>query len=190
MRVGVPEYRLPYDLVQEEIDDIVGEGVELVLNHRVEDAPGLLEQDFDAVFTAVGAHTGIKLPISGADLPQVHLATDFLRTVSLHETQPDAFQELSDEIKGKKVLVLGGGNVAIDAAMSAVRLGAGWVGMACLESREKMPAHDWEVRDASDEGIEVFPPGRSKRSPLREAVYPGCAVWGRFPGICGRTPGF
>jgi len=59
-------------------------------------------------------------------------------------------------VGGKRVLVLGGGNVAIDAAMSARRLGAAWVGMACLESREQMPAHDWEVRDAEEEGIEVF----------------------------------
>jgi NADPH-dependent glutamate synthase beta subunit-like oxidoreductase len=55
------------------------------------------------------------------------------------------------------VLVLGGGNVAIDAAMSAVRLGASWVGMSCLESRETMPSHDWEVRDAEQEGIQIYP---------------------------------
>ena len=60
-------------------------------------------------------------------------------------------------MRGKRVLVLGGGNVAIDAAMSAVRLGAGWVGMTCLESREQMPAHDWEVREAEEEGIHVYP---------------------------------
>ncbi len=62
----------------------------------------------------------------------------------------------ASRVSGKRVLVLGGGNVAIDAAMSARRLGAAWVGMACLESREQMPAHDWEVRDAEEEGIEVF----------------------------------
>ncbi len=68
------------------------------------------------------------------------------------------------------MLVLGGGNVAIDAAMSAARLGAAWVGMACLESREKMPAHDWEVRDAEEEGIEVFASQDLQRqSPSRTA---------------------
>ena len=65
--------------------------------------------------------------------------------------------DTSNQVTGKRVLVLGGGNVAIDAAMTAVRLNAAWVGMACLESREKMPAHDWEVRDAQEEGIEVYP---------------------------------
>jgi heterodisulfide reductase subunit A-like polyferredoxin len=158
MRVGVPEYRLPYDLVRQEIEDILAEGVELRVNHPVKDAPALLSE-FQAVFMAVGAHQGIKLPITGANLPQVFTATDFLRGISLVTPLPGPAGEVrpKDLISGKRILVLGGGNVAIDAAMSAVRLGAGWVGMSCLESREKMPAHDWEVRDAEDEGIQVFP---------------------------------
>jgi heterodisulfide reductase subunit A-like polyferredoxin len=158
MRVGVPQYRLPYDLVQAEIDEILAEGVELVLNHRVEDVPELLNQGYDAVFAALGAHGGLKLPIPGADLPQVQLATRFLQKVSL-ENGSSAANDASTEsrVEGKRVLILGGGNVAIDAAMSAVRLNAVWVGMACLESRETMPAHDWEVRDAEEEGIQVFP---------------------------------
>jgi heterodisulfide reductase subunit A-like polyferredoxin len=152
MRVGVPECRIPYDLVQQEIDDILAEGVELILNHPVEDVPALKDQGYDAVFVSIGAHNGIRLPIPGADLPQVQVATDFLRSVSLK--QEDTFVE---NISGKRVLVLGGGNVAIDTAMSAVRLGAEWVGMACLESRETMPAHDWEIRDANEEGVQIYP---------------------------------
>lgn len=150
MRVGIPEYRMPYELLQKEVDEIVSRGVELKLNHRVEDATGLLSE-YNAVFVATGAHTGIKLPIPGNDLQDVYLATDFLREVSLREAS-----NKPSIIKDKRVLVLGGGNVAIDAAMSAVRLGASWVGMSCLESKDKMPAHDWEVRDASEEGIEVL----------------------------------
>jgi heterodisulfide reductase subunit A-like polyferredoxin len=161
MRVGVPEYRLPYDLVQQEIDDILAEGVDLRLNARVDDAPALLDQGYEAVFVAVGAHSGVKLPIPGADLPQVLMATDFLRSVSLHSrhTSTSAAESAgsSPGVAGKRVLVLGGGNVAIDAAMSAVRLGASWVGMSCLESRETMPSHDWEVRDAEQEGIQIYP---------------------------------
>jgi heterodisulfide reductase subunit A-like polyferredoxin len=158
MRVGVPEYRMPYNLVKQEIDDILAEGVELRLNQPVNDAPALLN-DFQAVFVAVGAHKGVKLPIPGADLPQVYSATDFLRGISLATPLPGPAGEVQpkDLVAGKRVLVLGGGNVAIDSAMSTVRLGAAWVGMSCLESREKMPAHDWEVRDAQDEGIEVYP---------------------------------
>ena len=149
MRVGIPEYRMPYDLVQREVDDVVSKGVELKLNSRVDDAASLLGE-YNAVFIATGAHAGIKLPIPGNDLPNVYLATDFLREVSLADAAKPSF------IKDKRILVLGGGNVAIDAAMSSVRLGASWVGMSCLESEEKMPAHDWEVRDAREEGIEVF----------------------------------
>jgi heterodisulfide reductase subunit A-like polyferredoxin len=159
MRVGVPEYRMPYDRLQREVDDILAQGVELRLNHRVEDVPGLLGQGFDAVFVAVGAHQGVTLPIRGADLPQVAVATDFLRQVSLREHaagEAAAAPDPAQLVEGRRVLVLGGGNVAIDAAMSARRLGAAWVGMACLESREQMPAHDWEVRDAEEEGIQVF----------------------------------
>lgn len=189
MRVGVPEYRLPADRVQREVEDVLAEGIELVLDHRVDDAPALLDAGFDAVFVAVGAHGGIKLPIPGADLPEVHMATDFLRDVKLElgTGQTDKSDKpggpgsngsgssgsasngsgsngpgptaprMREHYEGRRVLVLGGGNVAIDAAMTAVRLGAEWVGMSCLESRETMPAHAWEVRDAEDEGIEVFP---------------------------------
>lgn len=149
MRVGIPEYRMPYALVQKEVDAITASGVQLKLNSRVDDAAGLLGE-YQAVFVATGAHAGIKLPIPGNDLPGVYLATDFLREVSLADANKPSF------IQNKRVLVLGGGNVAIDAAMSSVRLGASWVGMSCLESEEKMPAHDWEVRDARDEGIEVY----------------------------------
>ncbi|HDQ70602.1 MAG TPA: FAD-dependent oxidoreductase [Chloroflexi bacterium] len=156
MRVGIPAYRMPYDLVQQEIDQIVDLGVELKLKHRVDDAAALLAGDanggepYDAVFVAVGAHEGVLIPIPGVDLPEVTVATDFLRQVAL-EDQP------TENVEGKRVLVLGGGNVAVDAAMTAVRLGAEWVGMTCLESRETMPAHEWEIQDAVEEGIELFP---------------------------------
>ncbi|MFN2270590.1 MAG: FAD-dependent oxidoreductase [Anaerolineae bacterium] len=153
MRVGIPAYRLPHDLVQREIDDVLALGIDLKCNHKVEDAAALLDE-YDAVFAAVGAHQGTRLPIPGVDLPEVITATDFLRAVAL-ETW-----EVSENLPGlahdKRVLVLGGGNVAVDAAQTAVRLGASWVGMACLESRGAMPAHDWEVFDAEEEGVEVF----------------------------------
>jgi len=150
MRVGIPSYRLPYDAVQREIDDILALGVELKCSHKVEDTKALLDDEYDAVFVAVGAHQGARLPIPGVDLPEVTTATDFLRQAALGE-KPDI------SIEGKRVLVMGGGNVAVDAAMTAVRLGAAWVGMTCLESRETMPAHEWEIQDAMEEGIEVFP---------------------------------
>jgi heterodisulfide reductase subunit A-like polyferredoxin len=161
MRVGIPAYRLPYDLVQREIDDILALGIDLKCNHKVEDAAALLN-DYDAVFAAVGAHQGVRLPIPGVDLPEVITATDFLRHVALADQEEagskkqEAENNLQSLVSSHRVLVLGGGNVAVDAAQTAVRLGASWVGMACLESRETMPAHDWEVFDAEEEGIEVL----------------------------------
>ncbi|MDW8161908.1 MAG: FAD-dependent oxidoreductase [Anaerolineales bacterium] len=186
MRVGVPEYRLPYELVQREIDQILAEGIELRLNTRVENVPALLHQGYDAVFVAIGAHCGVKLPIPGADLPQVTVATEFLRRVSLGEKS-----KVAEDIKGKRVLVLGGGNVAIDVAMSAVRLGASWVGMACLESRETMPAHDWEVRDAEEEGIAIYPSRTFKEITQEEGRVTGVrCVQVNFRGFIDGRPDF
>ncbi len=162
MRVGVPAHRLPPQVVQREIDAIIAQGVELRLNQRVEDIEGLLDE-FQAVFVAIGAHAGVKLPIPGNDLPGVMLGTQFLRTAGLangiltDSQTNDPLNETRAMIQGKRVLVLGGGNVAIDTAMTATRLGAAWVGMTCLEGREQMPAHAWEVREAEEEGIQVFP---------------------------------
>jgi heterodisulfide reductase subunit A-like polyferredoxin len=159
MRVGVPPHRLPRDVVQREIIRILGQGIDLRLNQRVENVEALLDE-YEAVFVAIGAHGGVKLPIPGNDLPGVHLATDFLRTISLtlgEATQPPSEGVKGIEVRGRRVLVLGGGNVAIDAAMAAVRLGASWVGMTCLEPRDRMPAHAWEIAEAEEEGIEVFP---------------------------------
>lgn len=165
MRVGVPDYRLPPDVVQREIDQIIQmNSIDLRLNQRVESVESLLK-DFQAVFVAIGAHAGVKLPIPGSELPDVLLATEFLRQVKLEvgsarhqKTTPgDVHGGILQKVQGRRVLVLGGGNVAIDAASTAVRLGASWVGMTCLEPREKMPAHSWEIRDAEEEGIAIFP---------------------------------
>jgi heterodisulfide reductase subunit A-like polyferredoxin len=167
LRVGVPAYRLPHDVVQREIDQILGEGIDLKLNHKVDDVEALLDK-YDAVFVAIGAHGGVRLPIPGNDQSDVYMATDFLRSVSLSETiehtqkganadEVSLDVDLKSKVENRRVLVLGGGNVAIDAAMTATRLGAAWVGLTCLEGRDQMPSHDWEVKDAEDEGIEIFP---------------------------------
>ncbi|MEK7278773.1 MAG: FAD-dependent oxidoreductase, partial [Chloroflexota bacterium] len=128
---------------------------------------------------AVGAHEGKKLPIPGADHPDVLVSTRFLRDVRLAElgtsnfksqTSKDAPQESSLKfdvgslkfdvgslIFDKHVLVLGGGNVAMDCARTALRLGAKQVDMACLESRDTMPAHADEIAEAEEEGIVIYP---------------------------------
>jgi len=154
LRVGVPEYRLPSEIVDREVQDIVDLGVELRLNTRVDDLDDVFREGFDAVLIAVGAHEGRMLPIEGIDLPGVMVNTSFLRDVRLGA---------SPDIADKRVMVLGGGNVAVDVARTAVRLGAGEVSMACLESRETMPAHDWEIEAAEAEGIQIYPSRSFKR---------------------------
>jgi len=148
LRVGVPEYRLPSKIVDREVQDIVDLGVDLRLNTTVKNLDDLFNEGFNAVLIAVGAHEGKKLRIPGADLDGVMINTRFLRDTRLGNP-PD--------VRGRDIVVLGGGNVAIDVARTAVRLGAAKVKMACLESREKMPSHKWEIEEAEEEGIEMFP---------------------------------
>ena len=148
LRVGVPEYRLPSWIVDREVQDIIDLGVELRLNTPVTNLDDLFNEGFNAVLIAVGAHEGKKLRIPGADLDGVMINTIFLRDTRLGNP-PD--------IRGRTVLVLGGGNVAMDVARTAVRLGASKVKVACLESREKMPAHPWEIAEAEEEGVEIYP---------------------------------
>ncbi|MDE3090168.1 MAG: FAD-dependent oxidoreductase, partial [Chloroflexota bacterium] len=148
LRVGVPEYRLPSKIVDREVQDIVDLGVDLRLNTTVNNLDDLFAEGFNSVLIAVGAHEGKKLRIPGTELDGVMINTLFLRDTRLGNP-PD--------VRGRDILVLGGGNVAIDVARTAVRLGAAKVKMACLESREKMPAHPWEIHEAEEEGIEMFP---------------------------------
>lgn len=146
MSYGIPEYRLPREIVDEEFQVIREAGVHTELNTRVENPAGLLKE-YDAVLMAVGTHKGVRLPIEGSDLPGVLINTDFLRNASLHQ----------ETGLGKRVVVLGGGNVAFDCARTAKRLGAEEIHLACLEAREKMLADDEEIEQAQEEGIQVHP---------------------------------
>jgi NADPH-dependent glutamate synthase beta subunit-like oxidoreductase len=147
MRLGVPEFRLKAEVIDREVQDIVDLGVELRLNTRIADLDSLKDQGYSAVLIAVGAHQGVRLPIPGAGLRGTLVNTDFLRAVRLGAA-PD--------FAGKRVMVLGGGNVAMDMARTAVRLG-GEVHVACIESRNGMPAHPWEIAAAESEGIAMHP---------------------------------
>lgn len=146
MRYGIPSYRLPREVLDKEIQEIESIGVKIVCNSNVESAAALKEQGYDAVFAAIGTHAGNKLPLAGNDLPDVYLNTDFLRAINEEHPMP----------VGEKVVVLGGGNVAIDCAESALRLGAKEVRMACLEAADKMTASDEEVEWAKEDGIQVY----------------------------------
>ena len=147
LRYGIPEYRLPKHLVSQDIGYIQSLGVEIKTNTRVGEKVKLddLQRNFQAVFIATGANETLKLRIPGVDTPGVISGVDLLRAVNTGE---------KIDVK-KKVLVIGGGNVAIDAARVAIRLGASEVNVACLEAREAMPAFDWEVRRAEEEGVKI-----------------------------------
>ena len=143
---GIPEYRLPREVVAREYKWLERTGIRTEVNTRVEN-PLELKKEYDAVLMTIGAHGGVRLPIEGSDLPQVLLNIDFLRKSSLHENTGI----------GERVVVLGGGNVAFDCARTAVRLGAKEVHLACLEAREKITASDEEIEEAIEEGIKIYP---------------------------------
>lgn len=145
MRYGIPSYRLPREVLDREIEEIKSVGVKIECNSAVESAAALKDKGYDAVFTAIGTHLGSKLPLAGNDLPNVYVNADFLRAINLGEPFP----------VGEKVVVLGGGNVAIDCAESALRLGAKEVHMACLEAADKMTASDEEIEWAKEDGIQI-----------------------------------
>ncbi len=146
MFYGIPSYRLPREIIAEEVQVIADQGVVFENGVRVEKPAELLEE-FDAVLMAAGNHLGVRLPMEGNDLPGVHLNIDFLQKISMGE----------DTGIGKHVIVLGGGNVAFDCARSAKRLGAEEIHLACLEAREEMLADDEEIVQAQEEGIFIHP---------------------------------
>jgi heterodisulfide reductase subunit A-like polyferredoxin len=150
LRLGVPEFRLPDEIIDREVQDIIDLGVNIKLNHPVRDIDNLFDEGYEAILIATGAQQGVRLPIPGADHENVLINSNFLRDVRLQKYGDNDSQNQL----GKKVLVLGGGNVAIDCARNAVRLGK-TVEMACLEPEDNMPAHEWEIRDAVEEGIKI-----------------------------------
>jgi heterodisulfide reductase subunit A-like polyferredoxin len=146
MRWGIPSYRLPKGVLARDLKNITALGVRIETNHRVASLAALREAGFDAVFLATGDRGGRRLSVPGEELPGVVDSMEFLHATN--DGRPPDFH-------GKEVVVIGGGNVAIDSARSALRLGARSVRLFCLESSAEMPAHHWEVQEAEDEGVRV-----------------------------------
>jgi NADPH-dependent glutamate synthase beta subunit-like oxidoreductase/NAD-dependent dihydropyrimidine dehydrogenase PreA subunit len=142
LRVGIPTYRLPREVLDAEIAHVESVGVEIRCSAQVESVEQLRNQGFDAVLVAAGTHQGIRLPIPGRELDGVLLSTDLLREAALG----------APVTLGERVVVLGGGPVAFDCAGVARRLGAKEVTVACLEPRDAMRASEEDVRRALDEG--------------------------------------
>lgn len=149
LRNYIPFYRLPDALIDRDIEYLNRLGVEfkyesdLGANLDLED----LKNNFDAVILSLGLASSKGLPIPGCQHQKCNLALPFLYGVK-HEGK---------SLAGEDVIVIGGGNVAMDVARSAIRAGAGSVKVACLESREEMPAFEWEIEEAKEEGAEFFP---------------------------------
>ncbi len=146
LRYGIPGYRLPKDVVDRDIKNITALGVEIKTGTRIESLHSLKEIGFDAVFLAVGTGEAWPMGAPGEDLEGVVDCMKFLRQTSSGQ--------ISD-LTGKTIVVVGGGNSAIDPARVALRLGAARVIIMYRRSRAEMPAHDWEVQAALDEGVEL-----------------------------------
>ena len=150
MRFGIPEYRLPRPVLDDELQSIWDTGVEFKPNQMLGQAftlESLKQNGYEAIFLGVGAALSRRIPLKGCHLPDVLWGLDFLRQVARGEKV-----RLKD-----KVVVIGGGNVAVDAALTALRCGAQEVSMACLESEEEMPASAWRIESAAAEGVKVMP---------------------------------
>jgi glutamate synthase (NADPH/NADH) small chain len=152
---GIPEFRLPKAIVGGEVKYIARLGVEIKLNSvigKIDNVDELLSNGYEAVFLGTGAGLPIFLGIPGENLSGVYSANEFLTRVNLMKAY--LFPEFDTPVKiGKKVMVIGGGNVAMDAARCALRLGADEVSVVYRRSEAEMPARREEVENAKEEGI-------------------------------------
>jgi 2-oxoacid:acceptor oxidoreductase delta subunit (pyruvate/2-ketoisovalerate family) len=144
MRYGIPRYRLPREVLDAEVDRLVALGVKLELNTPVTDLEAAREQGWDAVVLAVGAQLGHRTYVPAASAARVVDAVSFLH----------GLEEGDRPLLGRRVAVYGGGDTAIDAARSAKRLGASDAVVVYRRTRERMPAHEDEVTQAEEEGVE------------------------------------
>ncbi len=146
MRFGIPKYRLPRDVLDAEVKRIVELGVEIEFNRKVENIRETMQQGkFDAAFLAVGAHIAKRAYIPAGEAAKMLDAVSVLRDME-GEEKP---------MLGRRVVVYGGGNTALDVARTAKRLGASEAIIVYRRNREKMPAHDFEVEEALQEGVMI-----------------------------------
>jgi heterodisulfide reductase subunit A len=144
LRLAIPAYRLPPEVVEQDISNVTGIGVEIATNSPVTDLDALRRDGFDAVLVATGTPLSTGLNVPGEKLEGVLSGLQFLRATKLGS---------GVDLSGKRVVVVGGGNVAMDTARTAVRLGAADTTVAYRRGREEMPAHKAEVDDAERDGV-------------------------------------
>ena len=146
LRLALPEYRAPKDVVDRDLQNVTALGVEIECNRKIENLKELKDQGFDLVFIGVGTHVSAKSNTPGSDLKGIIGCMEFLRESNIGK---------KEDLTGKKVMVIGGGNTAIDAARTALRCGAEKVTVVYRRSREEMPCFEPEIKEAEEEGVEI-----------------------------------
>lgn len=148
MRTNIPSFRLPASVLDEEVDRIIDFGVERRFGHEIKSLKKLLAENYDAVFVGTGAPKGKDLEIPGRKeaAKNIHIGIDFLTSVAFGHV----------EKIGKRVVVIGGGNTAMDCCRTALRLGAETVSVTVRSPRKVMKASEWEIKDALHEGIPIL----------------------------------
>ena len=147
IRSNIPKFRLPPNIIDEEFDVIVERGINLHLNHPIESMKELLEEHYDAIFVGTGAPHGRDLDLPGRhDSDQIHIGIAWLESV--------AFEHI-DQV-GKRVIILGGGNTAMDCCRTSLRLGGKDVKVIYRGSRDRMKSSDWELEPALEENVELI----------------------------------
>jgi formate dehydrogenase (NADP+) beta subunit len=147
MRTNIPSFRLPPNVIDEEIGYILDMGVDLKLNHRIDSMKELLGDGFDAVFVGTGAPKGKNLELPGRyDSERIHIGIEWLESV--------AFEHIKEI--GKRVLIIGVGNTAMDCCRTSLRLGAVDVKVMARKPREFFKASEWELEDAEEENVEIL----------------------------------
>ncbi|MCB1547458.1 MAG: FAD-dependent oxidoreductase [Hyphomicrobiaceae bacterium] len=148
MRTNIPSFRLPVEVLDEEVGRVVSMGLEARFGHEIKSLKAVLDEGFDAVFVGTGAPKGKDLSITGraeAD-KNIHIGIDWLTSVAFGHV----------EKVGKRIVVIGGGNTAMDCCRTALRLGAEHVTVTVRSPRKDMKASDWEIEEAEHEGIPIL----------------------------------
>jgi len=147
MRTNIPAFRLPPEVLDEEIGYILDMGVDLRLNHRIDSMKELLDEGYDAVFVGTGAPKGKNLELPGRyDSDRIHIGIEWLESV--------AFEHIKEI--GKRVLIIGVGNTAMDCCRTSLRLGADNVKVMARKPRGFFKASEWELEDAEEENVEII----------------------------------
>ena len=165
MRTNIPAFRLPVEVLDDEVDLVLNMGIETRFNSEITSMKSLLEKEYDAIFVGTGAPRGKDLNIEGRQeaSKNIHIGIDWLTSIAFEHT---------DSI-GKRVLVLGGGNTAMDCCRSSLRLGADDVKVVVRSPFDQMKASEWELEEAMDENIPIFDNHVPKKFLLNEGKLVG-----------------